>query len=358
MIAPRQLRRPDLEQFERVRRAIEWWGITGSGMTSSITGGGAVCELERRLGEICEREYGLAMGGGTLALRAALEAVGVGPGTNVVMPVLDWPAAASAAASLGASPRFADVAPASLLIDPSSIQNRIDAHTRAAVVTHPAGLVVETDAIAEHCRSRGIALIEDISQALGASVCGRPVGAVGTAAVCSIGPGKMVDVGEGGLLLTNDRSIYEAALRATQHPVRQLRSGVVSPSRLGLATRIHPVAAILGLFELETLDDELDLRRRRADEMIERVRDTPLVMVPEERPSEAFSWPMVPALVEPDARPTLAAAGLGTAPLGWTHLRNLFSSDATPTPNADRVVSRASRLFLLQPATVARPADA
>jgi dTDP-4-amino-4,6-dideoxygalactose transaminase len=337
---------PDGPLIARLRAALDMWEATGRGPTSSVSGGGAVAELEAQLATVCGTKYALCVSSGTLALRVAAQAVGVHAGANVVVPALDWPAAAAAVRSLGAEPKPADCGPDSILVSAEAMRGAIDAQTRAVVVTHLAGMPADMDALLRVAAEREIPLIEDGSQAMGATFGGRPVGALGTVAAFSLGPGKLVDAGEAGVIVTNDESVYMAAVRATQHPARQLRNGF-PPSPLPLATRLHPAAAFLGLAAVCALPGELHRRRALADMIRSRATGCGL-LIPPEPAGQRFSWSCVPAIARTDVEANLSADELGSAPLGLMHIPSLVSRTGT-TPNADTLLPLARRLYARSP---------
>jgi dTDP-4-amino-4,6-dideoxygalactose transaminase len=173
----------------------------------------------------------------------------------------------------------------------------------------------------------GIAVIEDASQALGAARDGRPLGTHATATVFSVGPNKVVDAGEGGVLVTDSPVIHRAAVRATQHPVRQLLTGIDEITELALAARVHPFAAVLGLHALDTLEERLREREQRAQEQLARVGGG--IAVPTPAAGERFSWPGVPVRLMPDAGLALAAS-----PLGTRLIAPLLGQESSSTPIA------------------------
>jgi dTDP-4-amino-4,6-dideoxygalactose transaminase len=249
--------------LNRAVRSLEWWAARDGDATSSILGTGAIHRLERLGADRLGHASGLALPSGTAALRAALEAVGVGPGDDVVVPEEDWWAARAAVQSLGATATLVDVHGPELALDPAAAAAACRANTRAVVVTHLFGVPARSAALRSLLPDH-VAIIEDVAQALGAtSDDGRPVGAVGDVAVTSFGPGKVVDAGEGGLAATSDDVLLHRMVCATQHPAGQVARGVSPPQPGNLEARIHPVAAVMACHGLEGLDDELARRRSR-----------------------------------------------------------------------------------------------
>ena len=336
---------PDDRLIATARAALDDWEAQGEGPTSSLIGSGAIAALEQHYMQLCGVSHALALPTGTIALRVALAAAGVTPGSEVIIPALDWPAAAAATISVGATPMPADTLPGSILIDPSAVQALVSTRTTAVIATHPAGLPANAVALHALCEHHGIAFIEDASQALGAHTNDRPVGGIGTAGVFSLGAGKLPDAGEGAVLVTNNTDLYLHAVRATQHPIRQLRTGIPHPDMIALAARIHPLAAIMAIHALARLETELEQRRLAASSLIESVGGHTGVALPSEQHGERFAWPAVTAIVNPDAEHDLAASGIATTCYGLEHIPTILASHHTDTPNANLTHPRARRLY-------------
>ncbi|MCW8133569.1 MAG: DegT/DnrJ/EryC1/StrS family aminotransferase [Planctomycetota bacterium] len=157
-------------------------------------------------------EHALAHPNGTAALHAALFAVGVGQGDEVICPSITYWASATQALNLGASLQFCDVDPVTLNIDPADFERRITPRTKAVVVVHYTGYPCEMDRILAIARPRGIKVIEDVSHAHGARYHGKLVGTLGDVAGMSLMSGKSLAAGEAGMLITHDRAIFERAV--------------------------------------------------------------------------------------------------------------------------------------------------
>lgn len=163
--------------------------------------------------------HALAHPNGTAALRAAMWACGVGAGDEIICPSITFWASAIPALTLGAAVNFADIDPDTLCIDPEDIEHRIGPATRAIVVVHYAGHPCEMDRIMEIARRHDVRVIEDTSHAHGALYEGRMCGTIGAIGAMSCMSGKSLPVGEGGILVTDDRSLYERCV-AWGHYVR------------------------------------------------------------------------------------------------------------------------------------------
>src|SRR5450432_451304 len=164
--------------------------------------------LEEELAGLCQVDYGVGVASGTDALILALRACGVSPGDEVILPAFTFVATGSAVSALGAKPVFADIHPTTYNIDPSELSRRVTPKTRAIIVVHLYGLAADTDPIVAFARSRGLKLIEDSAQAIGASYKGRPTGSLGDAACLSFYPTKNLGAcGDAGMVVTNSAEL-------------------------------------------------------------------------------------------------------------------------------------------------------
>jgi len=157
-------------------------------------------------------EFGLGYPNGTDSLRGAMWACGVGAGDEIICPGMTYWASAMPALPLGAAVNFADILPDTLCIDPQDIEHRIGPRTRAIVVVHYAGYPCEMDEIMAIARKHGVRVIEDVSHAQGTLYKGKMCGTIGDVGAMSLMSGKSFAVGEAGILVTNDRPIYERCI--------------------------------------------------------------------------------------------------------------------------------------------------
>src|SRR5229473_68913 len=175
--------------------------------------GPKVKRFEEEFAKYCGTQYGLAVTSGTTGLHLAMIAAGVGPGDEVITTPVSWIATANAAAVLGAKVVFADVDERTLNLDPASVEKRITPRTKAILPVHLYGQCSDMDALNELARPRKICVVEDAAHAAGAEYKGRKAGALGDLAVFSFHQQKnMVTLGEGGLVTTGEKSLYERML--------------------------------------------------------------------------------------------------------------------------------------------------
>ena len=169
-------------------------------------------QFEREFADWMGMRYALGYCNGTESIRAALWACGVGAGDEVISPSMTYWATCACALTLGAAVHFAEIDPDTLCIDPEDIEHRIGPRTRAIVVVHYSGYPADMDAIMAIARRHGVKVVEDVSHAQGALYQGRKVGTFGDIAGMSMMAGKSFAIGEAGMMVTNDRALYERCI--------------------------------------------------------------------------------------------------------------------------------------------------
>ena len=167
-------------------------------------------KFEADAAEVLGVEYAVMVNSGTSALISALTGVGVGPGDEVIVPGYTYISTAAAVMAVGAVPVIAEIDD-SLGLDPQDLQLKITPHTRAVVPVHMRGVPTRLDEILEVARANELKVVEDCCQCVGGSYKGRRVGAWGDAGAWSLNYYKTISSGEGGLVYTNDRDVYERA---------------------------------------------------------------------------------------------------------------------------------------------------
>jgi dTDP-4-amino-4,6-dideoxygalactose transaminase len=180
--------------------------------------GEEVERFEQAAAAMAGTRFGIGMSSGTDAILAALMALEIGPGDEVICPSFTFFATAGCIARVGARPVFADSCPECFNIDPAGVEPLITSRTRAIVPVHLFGQAADLDPLLEIARRRGLAVIEDAAQAFGAEYRGRPVGSFGEFGTVSFFPSKNLGaLGDAGLLLTNDAALAERARRLRNH---------------------------------------------------------------------------------------------------------------------------------------------
>ncbi|MFI1240352.1 DegT/DnrJ/EryC1/StrS family aminotransferase [Nocardia salmonicida] len=235
--------------------------------------------LERRFAEAFAAYNGtgycVSVDHGSSALLIALESLGIGPGDEVIVPVLTWVAPATAVLRVGAVPVLADVDPKTGCLTADTIVDAISSQTKAVVVVHLGCTVADLDSIRRVALDVGIFVIEDCSQAHGAVWNGKRVGTLGDLGVYSLGAAKTLAGGEGGAVITNDpdRFRHLQMLRADsrRYPETARLTGcpelVEDGEIMGANYCMSELTASVLLDQLQRLDDHNAVRQQRASEL-------------------------------------------------------------------------------------------
>lgn len=275
----RDLATPELRELERVIRSGTLIG----------TAGRAVRELEQSFASAFQRPFAIACSSGTAAVHAALAALGLQPGDEVVTsPITDMGAILPVLYE-GGLPRFCDVDPRTLAVTEESVARALTPRTRAIVVTHLFGRPAPVEAIAALARARGIALVEDCAQAFRATTAAGEVGSFGTFACYSFQQGKHMTTGEGGMVTAADP---ECADRVRRFVNKGWGYGDPAPDhdRPGLNYRMTELQGAVGLAQLAKLDGVVERRRAAADRLTAALAGLPGVEVVDDPPGARGSY--------------------------------------------------------------------
>jgi perosamine synthetase len=255
--------------------------VLDSGKLTQLSGR-SVADFERAFAEWHGIEHCVATSSGTTAIHAALIALDVGPGDEVIVPAHTFIASATPVLHQGATPVFTDVEERTFCISPDSVRERVTERTKAIIAVHLNGHPADLDALLEIARPRGIAIIEDAAQAHGATYKGRKAGTIGEAGCFSFWEDKIITTGgEGGAIITADPALADRMRRIRHHgegPVEGERA--YYHVELGYNYRMTSIQAATGLVQLRKLDEYLIARRRNAAHLSERLGEIPQVEPP------------------------------------------------------------------------------
>jgi dTDP-4-amino-4,6-dideoxygalactose transaminase len=228
--------------------------------TSQFIGGADVEQFEAELAEYCGTAHGIGVANGTDALHLVLRALGIGAGDEVLVPANTFVATAEAVVLAGASPRFIDVRPDTLLIGAEHIEAAITPRTKAVIAVHLYGQMPDMDALTRATSKASILLIEDAAQAHGATWRGRRAGSFGAAGCFSFYPGKNLGAfGDAGAVVTSDPALA-AKLRSLRDHGRSGASHY-DHAAIGTNSRLDAIQAVVLSAKLAHLN-EWNSRRR------------------------------------------------------------------------------------------------
>ena len=228
-----------------------------------LSGGSPVVgEFERAFAAVVGTRHAIAVTSGTTALHLALRAAGVGPGDEVIVPTLTFAPCADMIALCGATPVFADSRADTFNVDANDVLRHFSPRTSAVLCVHLYGHPCDVETLGAVCRERGVALIEDCAQALGARSAGLGVARFGVAGCFSLYANKHITTGEGGMVATDDDEFAERARHLRNHALTH-RPLAYDHDEVGFNYRLNAPSAALGLAQLSRLDG-FAARRQRA----------------------------------------------------------------------------------------------
>ncbi|MGV8081455.1 MAG: UDP-4-amino-4,6-dideoxy-N-acetyl-beta-L-altrosamine transaminase [Syntrophales bacterium] len=233
-----------------------------------LTTGPKVAEFESSFAHYAGVKHAVAVNSGTAALHAAMYALGIGLGDEVIVPAMTFAASANCVVFQGGTPVFADVDRETLLIDPGSVEERITPRTKAIVPVDYAGQPCDYDTLRDIAHRRGLQLVDDACHALGAAYKGRPAGSLAELNCFSFHPVKHITTGEGGMITTDDPELARRMRTfrnhgiTTDHRERQsMGAWFYEMVDLGYNYRLTDFQCALGISQLSKLADWIGRRR-------------------------------------------------------------------------------------------------
>jgi len=219
-----------------------------------------VSDLENKFANRIGRKYGIAVSNGSVAIDAAIVALGIGEGDEVIMPTFTIISCAAPIVRVGAKPVLVDVNMENWNMCVDEIESKITSRTKAIMVVHIYGLPVDMDPIIELVKKYDLLLIEDAAEVIGQEYRGKPCGSFGNISTFSFYPNKHITTGEGGMILTDDINLAKKC--------KELRNLSFIPPRrfiheeLGWNYRMTNLQAALGVAQLERLDEFIIKKRQ------------------------------------------------------------------------------------------------
>jgi len=221
--------------------------------------GSKTAQFEEEFKKKVGAKHAYAVSSGTAALHVAYMSV-LKPGDEVIVPTFTFIATASTVVFSGGRPVFADIDDETLTIDPDDVTEKITRKTKAIAPVHLFGNAADMNALAETAEDSNLYLVNDAAQAHGTRIDGRDVGSFDHINCYSFYPTKTMTTGEGGIVTTNDKELYEKGRLIRNHG----QESQYLHTTLGLNYRLTEIAAVIGLGQLKMFDEFLAKRRRNA----------------------------------------------------------------------------------------------
>lgn len=233
-------------------------------------GGTKVPEFEEKFAAFCGVKHGITAVNGTVTLRLALEALGVGPGDEVIVPGLTFQATAASVLDVNALPVLVDVDPNTITIDPKAVEAAITTRTKCIIPVHLYGRVADMDAIMALAAKYKLYVIEDCAHQHGSEWDGKKVGSIGNIGSFSLQSSKILNSGEGGIMTTNDARLNEL-LRSLKHIGMSISDGALSMQSGNY--RLSEFQAAVLIAQMARLEAQNELRDNNALYMEEKIKE-------------------------------------------------------------------------------------
>jgi perosamine synthetase len=247
--------------------------------SSRLSLGPVTEQFEAQVAASVSLPHAIAVSSGTAGLHLCIRALDIGEGDEVIVPSFAFIAAANAIRYERAMPVFVDIDPVTLNIDPQKIEEAITAKTRAIMAVHTFGVPADMSVILEIAARRGLVVIEDACEAIGAEYDGRKVGSIGHAGVFAFYPNKQITTGEGGVVVSRDEA-FARRVRALRNQGRYETDDWFQHSELGYNYRISEINCALGLAQMMRLEEILEKREAVACAYHQRLGRIPELVLP------------------------------------------------------------------------------
>lgn len=249
----------DIKAVTEVLQRRSYWAV-----------GPEIKEFEKEIAEYVDRRYAVTFNSGTSALHAVLLAYGVGQGDEVIVPSFTFISTANAPLFVGAKPVFAEIEDKTYGLDPEDVKEKITRRTKVIMPIHYGGCpCLKIKELREIADDKNLLLIEDAAESLGARIGNKTVGTFGEAAMFSFCQNKVITTGEGGVIVTDSKKIYEKLRLICSHGrMGKLdyftSSGQPDYITLGYNFRMSTMAAALGISQLKKIEKIVEMRRKKA----------------------------------------------------------------------------------------------
>lgn len=249
----------------------------------------------QKFSEYIGAKYATTVTNGTLALHLSLLALGIGTGDEVIVPSFTYIASANAVRYTGAKVVFADSLTKTWQIDPEDIKRKITPKTKAIMPVHLYGHPCEMDAIMRIAEENRLFVIEDCAEAIGSEYCGRKVGSFGDIAAFSFFGNKTITCGEGGMIVTNDKVLFDRAVHLKGQGLASHRE--YWHDIIGYNYRMTNIAAAIGLAQLEQVEKFIEKKVYIANEYKKRLKELP-VKIHEQKGNVRHTYWMISILCD------------------------------------------------------------
>ena len=300
-----------------------------------------VNEFENSFSKFIGVKHATTVSNGTVAIHLALLALGIGEGDEVIVPTLTYIASVNAIAYTNAKPVFVDSLESSWQIDPADVVKKITPQTKAIMAVHLYGHPCEMDALVQICKEYGLFLVEDCAEAIGTLYKDKHVGTFGDIATFSFFGNKTITTGEGGMVVTNDKTLFDRSEHFKGQGLAKHRQ--YWHDVIGYNYRMTNICAAIGVAQLENVQKVLDEKKRIADAYRDCLANSSVIFHNPISVDIYHSYWMCSILVEDSKqreslRDYLDQEGIETRPLFYpVHTMPMYSSQYQRHPVAENL---------------------
>lgn len=272
--------------------------------------GPEIQEFEEEIARYTGVKYCTAVSSGTSALHAVLLAHDIGPGDEVIVPSFTFVATVNAPLFVGARPVFVDIEEKTCGLNPEEVEKKITSKTKAILCVHYGGCPCFVKELKEIAEDRGLLLIEDAAEAIGARIGSECAGSFGDSAVLSFCQNKVITTGEGGAVITDSSRVYERLKLIRSHGRVETENYFSSAEHpdyvtLGYNLRMSSITAALGLSQIKKIDEIIRMRREKAAYLQDNLSPIKGVTVMSPPPGHFHAYQMYTIKTEPGVRDRL-----------------------------------------------------
>ena len=256
----------------------------GALTSASNQGGKHVQAFEKSVASFVKSKYAIAVSSGTAALQAALYALDIKKGDEVLVPSFTFVATANAIVSTGAKPVFVDILKENYTIDSDDLQKKITRKTRAIIPVHLYGNIANVKRLSEISKKYNLPIIEDAAQSLGSKYGGKHTGTFFEMGCYSMYPSKVMTSGEGGFIVTNNKKLRDKLLMIRNHGMTHGHTRA-----FGLNLRLSEISAAIATIQMKKLPNFLKSRKKNAELLSKLISDLD-VELPQHQKNENVNW--------------------------------------------------------------------
>lgn len=272
--------------------------------------GPEIYEFESKISGYVGTKYAITFNSGTSATHALLLAYGIKQNDEVIVPSFSFISTANAPQFVGAKPVFAEIEDKTFGLNPEDIVERITSKTKLIMPIHYGGSPCLIREIREIANDHNLLLIEDAAESLGANIKGKKVGTFGDSAMFSFCQNKIISTGEGGVVTTDSKDIYEKLKLIRSHGRLETQdyfstTDYMEYVSLGYNFRMPSLNAALGISQLEKIDEIIEMRQQVARYMADKLSEIKEVVLPNSLPDYYHVYQMFTIMVNEDSRDDL-----------------------------------------------------